>query len=251
VSALSFDRVRVEGVTKVFGRQRALGGVSLTLEAGRLCAVLGPNGAGKSTLLSIVSTLARPTAGDVHYGATPHHEAAQTLRGAVGLVAHDSFLYGDLSGRENLLFFERLYGRRDRAEALLVRVGLQEAADRPVRTYSRGMQQRLALARALVGEPSLLLLDEPFSGLDRSGVEALRALLVELRAAGTILVLVTHDFGAAAGLCDHVVVLRRGRLVLDERSDQPFAALDELYEEVGRGEGGAPRRGRLGSEATP
>ena len=111
---MPFDAVTCEGVTKVFGRQRALGGVSLRLLPGRICALLGPNGAGKSTLLGILSTLVRPTSGQVRFGEVPHQEAARTLRAAIGLVAHESFLYGDLSGRENLRFFERLYGRRGR-----------------------------------------------------------------------------------------------------------------------------------------
>jgi len=224
-----FDRVTVQSVTKVYGRQRALGGVNLTLEAGRLCVLLGPNGAGKSTLLAILSTLTRPTAGEVRFGQTPHREAARTLRGTIGLVAHESFLYGDLSGRENLRFFLGLYGRRDRAGELLAQVGLEEAADRPVRTYSRGMQQRLALARALAGEPRLLLLDEPFTGLDRSGVAALRGLLCGLRDDGRMLVLVTHDLAAAGELAQHVVVLRRGKVVADELRATPFDRLEEVY----------------------
>jgi len=224
-----FDRVTVEGVTKVYGRQRALGGVSLTLEAGRLCVLLGPNGAGKSTLISILSTLTRPTGGEVRFGDTPHREAARSLRGAIGVVAHESFLYGDLTGRENLRFFLGLYDLRDGSDELLARVGLDEAADRPVRTYSRGMQQRLALARALAGQPRLLLLDEPFTGLDRAGVAALRTLLAELRDDGRILVLVTHDLAAAGDLAQHAVVLRRGKVVADEVRSTPFARLEEVY----------------------
>ena len=226
---MSFDSVKVEGVTKVFGRQRALAGVSLELRAGRMCALLGPNGAGKSTLLGILSTLVRPTSGEVRYGDRTHVIAGRDLRGAIGLVAHESFLYADLSGRENLRFWEGLYGIRGKTDALLARVGLENAADRPVRTYSRGMQQRLALARALVSDPRLLLLDEPFTGLDKSGVEALRGILVELRKSGSILLLVTHDFAAARDICDHVVILRRGKIALDEARPQPFPALDEVY----------------------
>jgi len=226
---VTFDHVTIRGVTKVYDRNRALAGVNLELSAGRVCGLLGPNGAGKSTLLGILSTLVRPTSGEVRYGDVPHAEAARRLRGAIGLVAHESFLYADLTGRENLRFWEGLYGVRKRADALLGRVGLESAADRPVRTYSRGMQQRLALARALVSEPRLVLLDEPFTGLDRSGVDALRAILGELRAAGAILLLVTHDFAAARDLCDQAVVLRRGKITLDETRPEPFGALDEVY----------------------
>jgi heme exporter protein A len=226
---LSFDRVTVRGVTKVFDRQRALAGVDLELRAGRMCALLGPNGAGKSTLLGILSTLTRPTSGEVRYGELTHDVAARKLRGAIGLVAHESFLYADLTARENLRFWEGLYGVRGRAQGLLARVGLEHAADRPVRTYSRGMQQRLALARALVSDPRLVLLDEPFTGLDKSGVEALREILRELRASGAILLLVTHDFQAAAGLCDQVIILRRGKVALDEARGDPYRDLSEVY----------------------
>ena len=226
---MSFDKVTVRGVTKVFDRQRALAGVNLELRAGRMCALLGPNGAGKSTLLGILSTLTKPTSGEVRYGDFSHDVAARKLRGAIGLVAHESFLYADLTARENLRFWEGLYGVKGRAQELLARVGLEHAADRAVRTYSRGMQQRLALARALVSNPRLVLLDEPFTGLDKSGVEALRDILRELRRSGSILLLVTHDFAAARDLCDHAVVLRRGKITLDESRDQPFAALDEVY----------------------
>jgi heme exporter protein A len=235
-----FESVTVSGLTKVYGRHRALAGVSLRLEAGRTCALLGHNGAGKSTLVSILATLALPTSGQVRYGDVPHERAARELRGAIGMVAHDSFLYADLSGRENLRFFEQLYGVTGRAERLLERVGLTEAAHRAVRTYSRGMLQRLALARALIGEPRLLLLDEPFTGLDREGVAALRDILVELRGAGTIQVLVTHDLHAAAGLASHLVVLRRGKVVLDEARAEAFDALDELYAAHGGSERAAP-----------
>jgi heme ABC exporter ATP-binding subunit CcmA len=224
----ALERVRADGVTKIYGRQRALGGATFELSAGRICALLGPNGAGKSTLVSILSTLVRPTAGEVRYGEIPHHEAARALRGAIGLLGHEPFLYGDLSARENLSFFERLYGRSGGGEALLARVGLTEAAGRPVKTYSRGMQQRLALARALIGEPSLLLLDEPFAGLDPAGVEMLRDLLAERARAGAIVLVVTHDLAAVVGLAAHVLVLRRGKVAADEARPEPFARLEEI-----------------------
>ncbi|HEX8954475.1 MAG TPA: ABC transporter ATP-binding protein, partial [Polyangia bacterium] len=170
---MTFDVVDARGLTKVYGRQRALAGVDLTLRAGEATALLGPNGAGKSTLVGILSTLVSPTAGSVRYGGADAASAAQPeddeLRGAIGIIAHESHCYGDLTGHENLVFFARLYGVPDAhaaAERLLARVGLRDAARRAARTYSRGMLQRLALARALLHRPRLLLLDEPFTGLD-------------------------------------------------------------------------------------
>ncbi|HEX9105410.1 MAG TPA: ATP-binding cassette domain-containing protein, partial [Polyangia bacterium] len=156
------------------------------------------------------------------------------LRGAIGIIAHESHCYGDLTGHENLVFFARLYGVPDAhaaAERLLARVGLRDAARRAARTYSRGMLQRLAVARALVHKPRLLLADEPFTGLDRAGVALLADLLAEERARGCILVVVTHDFDAVAPLVDRVVVLARGRVAHDAPAPaaRSTAALADVY----------------------
>jgi heme exporter protein A len=228
---MTFDTVEARGLTKVYGRQRALAGVDLTLRAGEATALLGPNGAGKSTLVGILSTLVSPTSGSVRYGgASPTADAEpddDELRGTIGVIAHESHCYGDLSGHENLVFFARLYGLDDAraaADALIARVGLRDAAHRPARTYSRGMLQRLAVARALVHKPRLLLADEPFTGLDRAGVALLADLLAEERARGCILVVVTHDFDAVGPLVDRVVVLARGRVAHDaRRAGEPLA----------------------------
>jgi heme exporter protein A len=227
---MTFDQVTVQSVSKIYGRQRALAGATLRLQSGRLCLLLGENGAGKSTLLAILSTLVRPTSGEVRFGDLAHAAAAHKLRGQIALVAHDPLLYFDLSARENLRFFAKVYGCADRGDELLARVALQDAAaNRPARTYSRGMLQRLALARALLPRPRLLLLDEPFVGLDQSGIAMLRALLLEVHAEGTIVLLATHDLAAAAGLASQVVVLRRGRVAVDQSSAQPFQRVDDLY----------------------
>jgi heme exporter protein A len=223
---MSFDTVDARGLTKVYGRHRALAGVDLTLRAGQATALLGPNGAGKSTLVGILSTMVTPTAGTVRYGGAEVGE--DELRGTIGLIAHESLCYGDLTGRENLAFFARLYGVADAtgaADALLERVGLADAAGRSARTYSRGMLQRLAVARAIVHKPQLLLADEPFTGLDRDGAALLAEILREERARGCILVVVTHDFDAVTPLIDHVVVLARGRVAEDRprRSDERLA----------------------------
>jgi heme exporter protein A len=223
-------------VGKSFGGRRALVDVSASFAPGRVGAVLGPNGAGKSTLLGILSTLVAPSTGEVRW-------ADQTLgrsspaRRRIGYVGHDPGLYGDLTARENLTLFAELYGipePRARAEAMLARVGLGDApSDAPARTFSRGMQQRLALARALLHEPALLLFDEPSSALDPAGAAWLQAELAAERAAGRIVVLVTHDLDAAAAVAEHVVVLRRGRVVFDETRAGGFDAdgLRALYQD--------------------
>jgi heme exporter protein A len=222
------EPIRVEDVTKTYGRQRALGGVSLRLEPGRLTALLGHNGAGKSTLIGVLSTLVRPSTGKIvgHGG-----------RRQIGVLAHDPFVYGDLDAIENLVFYGRLYDLPDphaRALALLDEVGLEESVRRrPVRTYSRGMLQRVALARALVGAPSLLLLDEPFTGLDRTGARALATAMERARDAGSLVLVATHDLEAIAGLCQHVVVLSRGKVVLDVSQAAPFT-LTELRDQYAK-----------------
>jgi heme exporter protein A len=244
--SVCFDTIEARAVTKVYGRQRALGGprggVDLTLRAGELTALLGPNGAGKSTLVGILATLVAPTAGQVRYGDSEAGDDG--LRATIGVIAHESLCYGDLTGHENLTFFARLYSvpqARAAADALLDRVGLRDAAGRPARTYSRGMLQRLSVARALVHQPRLLLADEPFTGLDRAGVALLAELLAEERARGCIMVVVTHDFDAVARLVDRVVVLARGRIVHDQAApaERTTAALAEIY------------RGALQSPAVP
>jgi heme exporter protein A len=232
---VGLDRVTVAKVAKRFGHQRALGGVDVELRAGSVCALLGPNGAGKTTLLGVLSTLVRPSGGDVHYheGGTPR-KVDDRLRRDIGVLAHASLCYGELDALENLRFFGRLYelaGLEERIRALLVEVGLEERAwTRPSRQYSRGMVQRLALARALLAAPSLLLLDEPFTGLDRGGAIGLGRRLAALKARGTIVLVVTHDLEAIAGITDHVVMLRRGQVAYDERRDAySYDDLKELY----------------------
>ncbi len=229
---MSFAAVAVEGVGKVFGRQRALSGVSFRLEPGRLTALVGPNGAGKSTLVGILSTLMRATSGRVRFepAAGAAEPTAAQIRGAIGLLAHDSLIYAELDAVENLLFYASLYSIAEpagRVAALLDQVGLEPGARRrPARTYSRGMLQRLALARALLADPALLLLDEPFTGLDRGGAAALSENLAGARRGGKIVLCVTHDFDAVADLCDHLLVMRGGKIVLDELRDTPFTGME-------------------------
>jgi ABC-type multidrug transport system ATPase subunit len=230
------DSVVVDRVGKNFGSRRALVDVSTTLGAGEITAVLGPNGAGKSTLLGVLSTLVGPTSGHVRWGNRALGRGSQA-RASLGYVGHEPGLYLDLGATSNLELFARLYGLPDpegRARTLLDRVGLHDApADAPVRTFSRGMQQRLALARALLHEPAILLFDEPGSALDPDGVTWLATELGRERAAGRVVVLVTHDLDAAGALAEHVIVLRRGRLVRDERRAAPWgaAALRSAFEE--------------------
>jgi heme exporter protein A len=225
-------------VSKTFGRHRALIDLNVTFASGEVAAVLGPNGAGKSTLLGILSTLVRPTGGRLTYDGQVLGRDAD-VRTTIGYVGHEPGLYGDLTARQNLALFAGLYGisdARQRAEQMLERVGLADVrADAIVRTFSRGMQQRLALARALLPEPRIVLFDEPGSALDPTGAAWLAEEIARERAAGRLLVLVTHDLEAAAAVASHLVILRRGRIGLDERRARfPAAEVRALYEEKTR-----------------
>jgi len=226
------DLVTISKVAKRFGSERALAGVSMELRGGSMTALLGHNGAGKTTLLGVLSTLVRPSSGNIAYRAAGKDVAGDAVRREIGMLAHASLCYAELSAVENLELFAGLYDIADpKIDALLDRVGLDKRArTRASRTYSRGMVQRLALARALLPKPSLLLLDEPFTGLDRDGALSLGEQLGEIKQQGTIVVVVTHDLEAIAGRADHVAILRRGSLVHEDRSDgYSYEALKDIY----------------------
>jgi heme ABC exporter ATP-binding subunit CcmA len=209
-----FDRVEVQDVSRLYGRRRALSHITCSIAAGEIVGLVGPNGAGKSTLIGVLATLIRPTAGDVTYGGRPAREIGDALRGRIGVLGHDLFLYADLTARENLMFFGRLYGVRSlasRVEAALASARLTDRANDRVAGFSRGLRQRLALERALVHGPRLVLLDEPFTGLDDESSALLVARLRSLRSAGAVIVMATHDFESADGVIDRAICLSQGR----------------------------------------
>jgi heme exporter protein A len=208
--------VAARGLTRRFGATTALDGIDFEVRRGEPVALFGVNGAGKTTLLRILSGGLKPTSGKLAIeGVDPRHAAADA-RGRIGLLSHHTLLYDDLTARENLQFFAALHGLADpagRASAMLAEVGLEDRADEPVRGFSRGMQQRVALARSLLHEPSLLLLDEPSSGLDVRSSTRLRAALRDAAARGATWVLATHDVEEGLDLCPRWVALRRGRTI--------------------------------------
>ena len=211
-----FERLTVAGVSRHYGRQRALSRVSLNVRAGEIIGLLGPNGAGKSTLLGVLATLIAPSRGRVLYGDLPARELGAALRRRLGYLSHELQLYPELTAGENLEFFARLYGDTrpaDRVSAALEQARLAERGGDRVGGFSRGMRQRLALERALLHEPRLVLLDEPFTGLDERSVGDFVARLRGLRAAGCMVLLATHDLDVVDGLLDRAVVLRAGRTV--------------------------------------
>ena len=210
-----FEHLTVADVSRVYGRRRALAHVSLTCAAGQVIGLLGPNGAGKSTLLGVLSTLTAPSAGEVRYGDRTAREAGASLRAHIGFLSHDLQLYPELSARENLDFFAGLHGLDRPAERVadaLRSAALADRADDVVEGFSRGMRQRLALERALLHSPRLVLFDEPFTGLDETACDTLVTRVRVLRAERRIIVLATHDLDVVDGLLDRAVVLRRGRM---------------------------------------
>ena len=210
-----FEQVTVSDVSRFYGRRRALAHVSLVCAAGQITVLLGPNGAGKSTLLGLLSTLTEPSTGEVRYGDRTAREAGAAIRARVGFLSHDLQLYPELSARENLEFFAGLYGLDrpvERVVEALASAGLTDRANDVVEGFSRGMRQRLALERALLHSPRLVLFDEPFTGLDEAACEALVSRVRALRVARRIIVLATHDFDVVDGLLDRAMILHHGRL---------------------------------------
>ena len=214
--------VEVSNLTRNFGPRRAVAGVSFSLLPGECLALFGPNGAGKTTLLRVLAGLLKPTSGNASVSGIELPGGAPA-RTQVGLISHHTMLYEALSPRENVAFAARLYGIRDaspRVEDALRRMAMLERADAPVRSLSRGMQQRVSIARAMVHSPRLVLADEPYSGLDESGARSLTALLEELRSAGTAIVIVTHNLVEGLELATRAAVMKAGKFVRTDAADR-------------------------------
>ena len=212
------DRLTVTDVARYFGRRKALSQVNFTCAAGEIVGLLGPNGAGKSTLLNILATLLSPSKGSVTYGDRTAEEGGVAVRAGIGMLGHDLFLYPELTARENLTFFAQLYGLPDVPRVVanaLQHAGLTARADDFVSGFSRGMRQRVALERALLHAPRLILLDEPFTGLDQASCAALVARLRDRQQAGCLIVLATHDLEIADGLVTRALFLIDGKPVVD------------------------------------
>jgi ABC-type multidrug transport system ATPase subunit len=214
-----FDDISLVDVSRHFGRRRAVSHVTLSAHRTEIVGLLGPNGAGKSTLIGMAATLVAPTSGIVRYGGRTARECGPVLRHQVGLLAHELHLYPELTARQNLEFFAGLYGERHAAakvSAALTTADLFERGDDEVGSFSRGMRQRLALERALLHSPRLVLLDEPFTGLDDRAVGVVAERLKQTAESGAIVLLATHDLDLAEGLVTRVVIVRHGRLIADE-----------------------------------
>jgi heme exporter protein A len=223
--------LKCENVAKRFGKTTALRSVAFSVGVGEFVTVFGHNGAGKSTLLNIVATLIRSYEGTVSLFGHDLAKADEDTRRSLGFMSHDSFLYADLTARENLVFYARLYDLPDpaaTAQAMLERVDLIHKSESIVRDLSRGMKQRLSLGRAFLHSPRLLLLDEPYTGLDESACVNLNGMLSEFTSGGGTVLMTTHDIDRGFRVAHRVFVLDRGRIVLESSTDD--VGLDEFRE---------------------
>ena len=213
--------VHLKGIIKHFGAIKALRGLDLELRRGGCLGIFGPNGAGKTTLLRILATLVQPSAGTVRIAGYDVVKEGEKVRPLLGVLSHRTFLYAHLSAYENLQFYGRMFGLPKLAERItevLQVVDLVTHAHQLVRTYSRGMQQRLAIARAILHDPQLLLLDEPYTGLDTHAAKRLHVLIERLHAEGCTIIMSTHDLHRGLNVCDEIAIQCRGKIVYRELS---------------------------------
>jgi heme exporter protein A len=225
--------IDIRKLVKAFGSRAVLKGVDLSVSEGEFLTLVGPNGAGKTTLMNVISTLTKATGGQVRIAGYDLADGAVQLRRQIGLVSHKTLLYDDLSAEQNLRFYARMYdvpGADNRIETVLRQVGLWGRQRDPVRTYSRGMQQRLAIARAMLHEPPILLLDEPDTGLDQHAAAMLSELLHEVGATRRTVLMTTHNLERGLELGDRVAILAGGRIAYQaETSDLDKDRFREVY----------------------
>ena len=227
-----------EGVTKSFGYIQALRGVDLKIKKGEFVTVFGPNGAGKTTLIKLLATLTKPTSGKVIIANHDIKKEPDKVRALIGVISHDPYLYGNLSALENIGFFASLYGisqPKKKAIQVIKQVGLESRMHDLVRTFSRGMQQRLAVARAIVHEPKILLLDEPYTGLDQHGARIFGDLLNWLKTENRTIVMTTHNLPEGLEISDRIAILDGGKIVYesDARGVELMKFKEIYFEKVG------------------
>jgi heme ABC exporter ATP-binding subunit CcmA len=212
--------IEVRALTKQFGYKKVLNQVNLSLKKGEFLALFGPNGAGKTTLIRILSSLVKPTWGEVLVGGYDAKSEGEDLRRIIGVISHNTFLYDNLTAFENLKFYGRMYdvsGLKERIEEVLELVGLRERIHDRVQTFSRGMQQRLSVARMMLHEPAILLLDEPYAGLDQNGIETLKGILEDFGEGGKTTIMTSHDLERGLEMCSRVAIIRSGVIVYNEK----------------------------------
>ncbi|MBI2485554.1 MAG: heme ABC exporter ATP-binding protein CcmA [Deltaproteobacteria bacterium] len=227
-----------ESVTKSFGNIQALRGVDLKVKKGEFLTVFGPNGAGKTTLIKLLATLTKPTSGKVIIANHDIKKEPDKVRGLIGVISHDAYLYENLSAIENIRFFASLYGVSEvqgRAIEVIRQVGLESRMHNLVRTFSRGMKQRLAVARAIVHEPKILLLDEPYTGLDQHGSRIFGEMLKWLKSENRTILMTTHNIAEGLEISDRIAILSAGRIAYESETNKvELTGFKEIYfEKVG------------------
>ncbi|HUV81973.1 MAG TPA: ABC transporter ATP-binding protein [archaeon] len=210
--------ISIKHLSKTFGNNAVLRDIDLDLETGEFLTIFGPNGAGKTTLIKIISTLISPTAGTVLIEGHDVKESPLEVRQLIGIISHETYLYQDLTARENLKFFGKMYGMpKDKLESriheLTDQVGLKYRLDDRVGTFSRGMKQRLSIARAILHDPKILFLDEPYTGLDQHAAATFDRILSELDVSDKTQVMVSHDIERGLNLADRIIILYEGKIV--------------------------------------
>jgi heme exporter protein A len=228
--------IEARQLSKSFGPRTALTGVDLSIGGGEFVTLVGPNGAGKTTLLRILATLSRPSSGTLCIAGLDPSRHGEQVRRRIGFLSHRTLLYHDLTAEQNLRFYARMYDLpRDsrRVEDLLEQVGLGVRSHDLVHTFSRGMRQRLAVARSVLHRPQVLLLDEPYSGLDPQAVDVLTALLTELAGEGCAVLLTTHRLGRGLTAGQRVLILHHGQVVYDRpRAEIPLETFSDIYRAI-------------------
>jgi heme exporter protein A len=229
--------ISVEKLDKIFGARWALRSVSFEVTPGEIVALVGPNGAGKTTLLRLIASLSRPSAGTIHIGRIPVADHASAARAAMGFVGHQTFMYDNLTAEENLRLYARLYDIADvsaRVREVAARVGIENRLQDVTRSLSRGLQQRLTLARMLLHEPAVLLLDEPYTGLDKLAADGLDEIMLQAKREGRAVLFSTHDLERGLGVADRALVVHGGRIAHDLKRVEwkNLAGFMEIYARV-------------------
>lgn len=228
------NAVSIRKLSKAYGKALILKNLDFDLKKGEFAVVFGSNGAGKTTFLKLIATLTEPSSGSISVSGLNTAKEPEKVRNEIGMLSHDSYLYCELTARENLLFFGQMYGLdrqklKERVSWLLKEVGLEKRADDRIGTFSRGMKQRLSIARALIHEPSLLLLDEPYTGLDPNASENFEKLLTSPVFEESSKIMVSHDLERGFALCDRILILKEGSFVYD-RLKKDFSGFEDFQE---------------------
>ncbi|MGG3560982.1 ABC transporter ATP-binding protein [Neobacillus rhizosphaerae] len=226
--------IEIKKLSKQADNKLILRGIDLSIKKGETVAILGPNGAGKSTLLKVLATLIKPTSGIVKINGLNLKKDHIEIKKGLGYLPHSSLLYDHYSPLENLVFFGNIYGVKnveERATKLVKDVGLSFFLNEPVKNFSRGMIQRIAIARAIIHEPEVLLLDEPHTGLDQGAITILNNVILSMKDRGATTLMVTHDFKQAAEICDRIIIVKNGKIVDDFKMERHnLGYVSEKYE---------------------